>query len=78
MHPYLSTQREQRRLPDEADVREMVKKESQWVKENVEEKKLVIEVQKFTMTAPGPGPESQANWQTQRMSYSCHRLRAVN
>jgi len=57
LHPFLSTQRVQPRLPDETQVREMLRRELKWVNEHIGSGKLVTDVQQFTPTAPGPGAE---------------------
>ncbi|KAK0488928.1 lariat debranching enzyme, C-terminal domain-containing protein [Armillaria novae-zelandiae] len=54
---WFSTTRYQRPFPDEAEAREMVRKELEWVKENVGSEKTVESCQQFCVTAPGPGSE---------------------
>ena len=68
--PYLSVTRHQSSFPDEAQARELVDRETQWVMENVP-KKLGVEAvsspsswrvencQTFVTTAPGPGTEGR-------------------
>lgn len=56
-NPWFSTTRYQRPFPDEAEAREMVRKELEWVKENVGSEKTVESCQQFCLTAPGPGSE---------------------
>ena len=58
-HPFLSTSRTQSVYPDEEEARELVKKASEWVKENVSEIKPVDQVQQFMMTAPEEKDERQ-------------------
>ncbi|KAF9463446.1 DBR1-domain-containing protein [Collybia nuda] len=63
-HPWLSTARVQRTFPEEAEAREMVTRELEWVMQNVPrkvgEQLLVSECQIFAQTAPGPGSEGSA------------------
>ena len=61
-HPWLSTTRHQPPFPEETEARAMVSKELEWVIQNVEQDErgdiLVSDYQTFTITAPGPGSES--------------------
>lgn len=60
-HPWLSTTRHQRPFPPEAEARDMVSKEFEWVSKNVTgDALLVSEHQRFIPTAPGPGNEGAA------------------
>jgi lariat debranching enzyme len=64
-HPYLSTKLAQPPFPDESQVRQLIKKELQWVEENVGKQDSVdglvdiLLCQQFTMTASGPGKEGE-------------------
>ena len=57
-HAYLSLDRMQRRLPEEAEAKSAVKAELEWVRTNVGDK-IIEEVQNFCQTAPGPGDEGR-------------------
>ncbi|GBE82954.1 Lariat debranching enzyme [Sparassis crispa] len=62
-HPYMSVNRSQIPFPDEAQAREAVRRELEWVRSNVLEgnrEKSVDECQQFVMTAPAPGSEGAA------------------
>lgn len=65
-HPYLSTSRLQPRLPDQAEAREKLKKELEWVTENIGTRDI-LDCQEFRPTAPGPGSEG-TNRNRQRSS----------
>lgn len=54
LHPYLSLQRAEIRLPSESQIKELVKKEMVWVMEHIGVGKRISDVQKFVLTAPGP------------------------
>lgn len=62
-HPHLSTGRAQPRLPDGLQAKDMVKKELDWVLENLGDKGSrsglveITDCQVFWPTAPGPGSE---------------------
>ncbi|TFK37734.1 lariat debranching enzyme, C-terminal domain-containing protein [Crucibulum laeve] len=66
-HPWLSTTHQQRPFPPEAEARELVRKELQWVENNVKTDEHgvipVLQHQVFMMTAPGPGSEGAAKMQ---------------
>jgi lariat debranching enzyme len=67
-HPFLSTERQQPKYPDEDAARLMIQKELEWVRSNVKNKsdsvatgiRDVDDCQPFVMTAPGPGQEGDA------------------
>ena len=64
-HPYFSTTRSQPPFPGEAQAREMVEKELDWVVKNVKNSGIrdISECQTFVATAPGPGSEGSAKFQ---------------
>ncbi|KAF9045383.1 lariat debranching enzyme, C-terminal domain-containing protein [Panaeolus papilionaceus] len=66
-HPLLSTTRHQPAFPDEADARNMVARELDWVSKNIKTDASgeipISDYQTFVMTAPGPGTEGQAKFQ---------------
>ncbi|KAK0467239.1 lariat debranching enzyme, C-terminal domain-containing protein [Desarmillaria tabescens] len=66
-NPWFSTTRYQRPFPDEAEAREMVHKELEWVKENVGSEKTVESCQQFCVTAPGPGSEGDQKFEQPAM-----------
>jgi lariat debranching enzyme len=63
-HPYLSTTRDQPAFPDETQARDMVRRELEWVTQNIvthpKGSLSVADCQRFAMTAPGPGQEGNA------------------
>ncbi|TFK74614.1 DBR1-domain-containing protein [Pluteus cervinus] len=66
-HPWLSLVRHQPALPDDEQLQALVKKELEWVNENIPKKlseaMLVSDCQQFVQTAPGPGSEGSAKFQ---------------
>lgn len=63
-HPWFSTARLQKPFPEETEARELVRKELDWVKDNVNgDSLLVARCQQFIPTAPGPGNEGSAKYQ---------------
>lgn len=58
-HPYMSLSRSQRPYPDEAEARESVKKEMEWIKSHILAGKgvKVNDYQTFVVTAPPPGAD---------------------
>jgi hypothetical protein len=61
-HPFMSTTLVQP-LPDESQVRQLIKKELEWIQQNIEKQDSMdglVDIpvcQQFTMTASGPGEE---------------------
>lgn len=86
-HPYLSLSHMQRAFPSEQEVRELVRQSREWIDANVfsgestenavqaKSNKAILEIeeiQKFVMTAPGPGKEHEMGGKfSQRMSVCC-------
>jgi Lariat debranching enzyme, C-terminal domain len=56
LHPYLTTERSQRRLPKPEEARNLIATELKWVRENLPGGGLraITDVQTFIPTAPGP------------------------
>ncbi|EKM74996.1 hypothetical protein AGABI1DRAFT_80432 [Agaricus bisporus var. burnettii JB137-S8] len=61
-HPWFSTTRHQLNFPDEEEARSAVASATQWVVENLQSEKLLVDdVQQFVRSAPGPVAPASPN-----------------
>ena len=71
-HPYLSVVRKQSDMPHKTEAEALVKKELEWVLQNVGEEREISSQQVFWPTAPGPGSEGDAKYQQRELFYFSH------